>query len=1536
MNPYRIIRPLGEGATGKVFLAEDAGAARKVALKFVPFDEGGFLRDEVSVLSRLSHPNLVKIYGYDASGTEPFFAMEFVDGPPIDAASRRLDAAGVLNLFVQVARGLRYLHARGVLHRDLKSSNILVSRDGEAKILDFGLASVTSAARAVPREAGLSGVDSAAVGTADTMAPEVLGGVYDAQSDLYSLGAVFREISAERTDLPGYFTDLLERLTQSEPAKRPASALTLIRYLNRHAESPYEIEEAESFERILQKTPWVPRDEEPAFWKTINSFLESAEPAVIRLTGPTGSGRTRFLEEAGWRLRLDGVAYDEDAFPDGGGPSVVVFKDLHEKSPRRLEELELFLRRVLRRRRPIVAVLEYDADLVSADLKKLLAYEATWERRAEVVLSDLSLEKARELLQKATADFPLEKKRADEIVAASGGRPLLLLEALRGPSASGDAPTSLKESCHARVGALEDSARRLLALVVAHPEPVASAQASKVFGGSEGALREARLDLQRKDFLKPSEFSHGLLELSHPSLREAYRKALPAALLASLNQGWRNVLETGNPQGKSALLLTEHALAAGETESAQKWGVAALEHHSREGRIAEALELSERLLERAQTDWQRLVLHAHRAPLFYRLGRYEDALEAYDLWFALKPDDGTGVEKVKHRLYTGMVLHMRNRSRKDGREARERLEDALRSADGTRHAAHRPYLARAHALLASLDEREKNLDAAGRHLEKALTWAEGSPLLLGEIENQHGLLLQSLGRPEDALERFRRSAVHYRDAGRPQAEAIAHNAIAVMEREQGRLHRALAEANAAVSLAEQGGEILQHALHRANRALIFMDLALYGEALRDLDASEDALEQYGSEQDREKAAAQRNLLNRLLGHSKKTEGFGETLADAFAWKRFEGWRKARALSSGGAAIVSKSDLMGLLASLRAVEAPEARWDGYRLLSAACARRGLKHLSRRFERAAKDELKNIHRTLPEELKMDFEKNRDLEDIDRALGEARASAPAAPAPDAVPRARFRQFCEINRRIALGQDVSEVLERVLDAALDVTGAERGVLLLKKEGTDGGKLADYEVRASRHMSRGALEGDALKLSFTAVLEAVQKGEAVLTDDAQLDPRFRKKQSVVAHGLKSILVAPLEHEGDPIGAVYLDHRYRPGCFSEESVLFLTALSAQASLVIQKARLISELETAKKSLEGRVDEQSQKIEILSEELTKKREQLRYGYEEMVGRSKGILKVFELLDHVSETAIPVWILGESGTGKELVARSLHVNSPRKNGPFVAENVSAIPETLLESELFGHKKGSFTHADRDRVGLFEQASGGTLFLDEIADMSLAMQAKLLRVLQEGEVRPVGSSKKVKVDVRLVSASNRDLARMVKDGKFRQDLFFRINGLTIKLPPLRERKEDIPLLADHFLKKISKEFGLASAELTEDGLQVLLRHHWSGNIRELEAALRNALLFAKGRPIDRKLLLAQEDLSRSQESSAASSPHSVETESSAPEESEEREMIVQALRRANMDKKIAAKELGISLRTLYSRMDWHRIPKKKTVLAKHVGLK
>ena len=238
---------------------------------------------------------------------------------------------------------------------------------------------------------------------------------------------------------------------------------------------------------------------------------------------------------------------------------------------------------------------------------------------------------------------------------------------------------------------------------------------------------------------------------------------------------------------------------------------------------------------------------------------------------------------------------------------------------------------------------------------------------------------------------------------------------------------------------------------------------------------------------------------------------------------------------------------------------------------------------------------------------------------------------------------------------------------------------------------------------------------------------------------------------------------------------------------------------------------------------------------------------MVGRAPGMVRLFELIDRVAPSDVPVLVQGETGAGKELVARALHAASRRAAGPFLAENCAAIAPTLLESELFGHVKGAFTDAGRDRDGAFVAADGGTLFLDEIGDMPLEMQAKILRVLQEGEVRPVGSNGTRKVDVRVVAASHRDLATMAADGTFRADLFYRLNVVTLALPPLRERAEDLPDLGAHLLARIAAETGEAPRILTLDALEALAARPWPGNVRELENLLRRAAaLTPPGRPL------------------------------------------------------------------------------------------
>ncbi len=263
-------------------------------------------------------------------------------------------------------------------------------------------------------------------------------------------------------------------------------------------------------------------------------------------------------------------------------------------------------------------------------------------------------------------------------------------------------------------------------------------------------------------------------------------------------------------------------------------------------------------------------------------------------------------------------------------------------------------------------------------------------------------------------------------------------------------------------------------------------------------------------------------------------------------------------------------------------------------------------------------------------------------------------------------------------------------------------------------------------------------------------------------------------------------------------------------------------------------------------------QLVSENLLlRKRLAEQYEYENIVGKSAPMQRVFELIGTVAETSATVLITGETGTGKELVARAIHTNSPRRYSPFIAVSCSALPDTLLESELFGYEKGAFTGADRTKKGRFELAHSGTLFLDEIGDISMKTQVKLLRVLQERSFRRLGGSELIEVDVRLISATNRDLMRMVEEGSFRSDLYYRLNVVNIHLPPLRERREDVPLLVAHFMTKYNLEFNKKFERVREDAMAMMLDYQWAGNVRELENVIERAVVIGQGVEIGPELL-------------------------------------------------------------------------------------
>jgi len=307
--------------------------------------------------------------------------------------------------------------------------------------------------------------------------------------------------------------------------------------------------------------------------------------------------------------------------------------------------------------------------------------------------------------------------------------------------------------------------------------------------------------------------------------------------------------------------------------------------------------------------------------------------------------------------------------------------------------------------------------------------------------------------------------------------------------------------------------------------------------------------------------------------------------------------------------------------------------------------------------------------------------------------------------------------------------------------------------------------------------------------------------------------------------------------------------------------------------------------------------------------------QLLGQSMAIEKIRGTITKLARSQAPVYISGESGTGKELVARLIHAQGPRSDAPFVAVNCGAIPADLMESELFGHKKGSFTGATNDKAGLFQAASGGTLFLDEVADLPLDMQVKLLRAIQEKAVRPVGSQREEHVDVRILSATHKELGEEVSKGNFREDLFYRVNVIELHIPPLRERPEDIPPLVDHFTRQLARELGLPQPQLTAAALEALSQYAFPGNVRELENILERAMTLCEGNTID------DSDLQLNGHTATAMPiPDNAGVEEIGLEaylENIERELLQQALDKHHHNKTAAARNLGITFRALRYRL-------------------
>jgi Nif-specific regulatory protein len=400
-------------------------------------------------------------------------------------------------------------------------------------------------------------------------------------------------------------------------------------------------------------------------------------------------------------------------------------------------------------------------------------------------------------------------------------------------------------------------------------------------------------------------------------------------------------------------------------------------------------------------------------------------------------------------------------------------------------------------------------------------------------------------------------------------------------------------------------------------------------------------------------------------------------------------------------------------------------------------------------------------------------------------------------------------------------------LDLVIEVVNAERGLFVQYDD-----LRRKFNIIAARNVQRENIV-DLTAFSSGILQKVIDTQQPCLYHDVQSDPNVSQFQSVQLQNIKSVLGVPIIKDGRVWGVVLVDSRMNRKEFNEENLVFLDFFSNIVSLTLDKISKLEKLEKENLLLRNRLESEK-------------------SIPELIGESQAMKKLALLIYKVAKTDATVLLLGESGTGKELIARAIHNFSDRKDKPYLAQFCGSIPDTLLESELFGYKRGAFTGANTDKKGLFEVASGGTFFLDEIADISMALQAKMLRVLQSKEIMRLGDTKVIQIDARVIAATNKDLKQLVKDNKFREDLFYRLNVFPIKIPPLRERIGDVPLLTFHFISKFSDK----DIHVDPKTMRMLEEYSWPGNVRQLENVIQRAIILCDGDKLLPEHVVVEED--------------------------------------------------------------------------------
>jgi serine/threonine-protein kinase PknK len=1473
------------------------------ALKLVPADAEERVRSEFALLAKIRHPNLARAYelvrdpaGFAAWSPRAAIGLvsAFVPGETVDRAARRhantpaRALVFALRVLDRCARALAALHAHGFVHGDVKPLNVLVDADaGALGLIDLGLARPP-------------GFESTLSGTPRYMAPELWRGEVSLASDVFALGVLISGLLADPQRIepeprsssehlaralqpraagpswsPPALRDLLVRMCAPDRAARIASGRELLEALTRLSEllEPAlarelsgESASARTAEERASAVAQLPLIGQSAALAALQQALHRPEAGgLIAVVGPAGAGRSRLIRDAVFALQTEYASAPEiipsyrllARLPElvEAGPGVLHLQDADALD---LGQARSLLRAAGLAGQACFIVLERSLALQAADV-------------IEVALGPLDASGVHELLQAALPEQNVPAALVREASLVSGGLAARLCRLLASGFLAGEdmaIPGRLRaqvDGSAAGTPAVPARARALLELLA-------------VAGGS----LPVPIALRCIDAAELAEATQALSTLGlgsrGPDGRLALRPDVTSAVVQQLTAAERSALAARISPVDLDLRAGAHLASAGASADAPAAWQLAIEAALRAGAPARADELAGEALTLLGGLPRALVLL--RAEALRALGRYTEATAL------LAPLEGSEATLARAELL---------RLRGEPAAARALCEDLLAAPRAS------PLMA-AEALLARLLLDAGELEACRRHALVACQ-AEDDPAALRGNEVRALLALRegqltaakaalqtgfALARRRGALAAEARlcavDGAIDRSAGELSAAARSFWRAHELAQAQGEYHAAASflvnlgtaqldagELGPALRSLRAGSSCLARLGREGDLARALSNLVLAAQLIGDFEralslgasAREAALR---SDDPCAHAFALLCCAELLLERARHDEARA-LLADlpdlnglapldhAIALARLSALSSGLGqLSSARQQLSAAEELLPAASAARAecalARAALAKASGDDAGALEHAEHALTEAQRRGEfavlvlallAAASAAERSGNAVLA---RARFAELRSLLDAaaltltaaERALLRGvpayRAALTALPTSGAAPLQqdqRVRQLAAIVKRLAAETRLPRLYELVLESAIQLSGAETG-LLLRRDLSD--KL---RVRAARSVGTVV---PAAQWSQSIVARVLSSGQPLSTVDAAQDARLFNASSVHALALRSVLALPIRLDGAVVGLIYLEDRLRPFAFAEAELALLSDFSELAALAIsglerlrRERRAVRRLSLAQTRLARQLEAQA--LELSSWKLA----QARAGDETgIVAHSEPMREALAMALRVARSDVPVLIRGESGTGKELVARAIHAHSPRRGRPFVSESCSAIPEALLESALFGHVKGAFTGADRRRVGLFEAADGGTLLLDEIGEMTPTMQARLLRVLQEGEVRPLGGERTVRVNVRVLAATHRDLEAMVAAGSFREDLFYRLAVVNLIIPPLRDRSDDILPLVEHFMQKHAKG---RSLRLERRALDRLLTQSWPGNVRQLENAVRRALV-------------------------------------------------------------------------------------------------